>query len=175
MRPTPDAGPGKFPANPGARPPNRVPWPPLILLASIGLGFTLGRLLPFLAFEPGWTSGALGAALCLSGVALDVAAALTMRRARTNILPHRSADRLLTHGVFAWSRNPIYLGNALLVLGLVGPTGNGWFGPAGLACAIATWHLAIRREEAHLASRFPDQFAAYGKRTNRWFGKRRPH
>ncbi|WP_062233566.1 methyltransferase family protein [Aureimonas sp. N4] len=159
--------------NPGAHPPNRIPWPPVILLASIGGGMVFGRFLPILAFEPGWISRTLGAATCLTGIGFDVAAVLAMRKARTNILPHRSADRLLTQGIFGWSRNPIYFGNVLVVLGLVGVTGNGWFALSGVACALATLHLAIRHEEAHLSARFPEAFTAYRLRTGRWLSRRR--
>ncbi|MDX1717154.1 MAG: methyltransferase, partial [Anderseniella sp.] len=41
----------------------------------------------------------------------------TMFSARTNILPHRAADRLVTHGPFALTRNPIYVGNTIAMLG----------------------------------------------------------
>jgi protein-S-isoprenylcysteine O-methyltransferase Ste14 len=93
-----------------------------------------------------------------------------MYRARTNILPHRAADKLLTSGVFALTRNPIYLGNTLLLTGIALFTAAVWLIPATMIAAFAVDRLAIRREELHLAVRFGDAFQAYVQTTPRWLG-----
>lgn len=112
----------------------------------------------------------LGAALVAAGLALDGAAVVTMARAKTNILPHRGADRLVTGGPFVLSRNPIYLGNTTLLIGAAFVLGNGWFFVAAALGAFATQELAIRREEAHLAARFGADWQAYAARVPRWLG-----
>jgi protein-S-isoprenylcysteine O-methyltransferase Ste14 len=91
------------------------------------------------------------------GVALDLWAILTMRSARTNILPHRAADHLVVRGPFAFTRNPIYAGNTLLLFGVGLYLGNFWFVIFGLTGAIAVDRLAIRREERHLAQLFGNE------------------
>ena len=63
-------------------------------------------------------SGQTGlAALLAVAVALMFAAVLSFARARTTVNPMRPAraSKLVTSGVFAWSRNPIYLGDLLLL------------------------------------------------------------
>ncbi len=95
----------------------------------------------------------------------------TMRRHRANILPHRAATALVTTGPFAWSRNPIYLGNTLMLIGFGLVLRNPWFLPAAAAAAVAVTHLAIRREEAHLEILFGPSWLAYRQRTARWFGR----
>ncbi|MGA2636584.1 methyltransferase family protein [Methylocella sp.] len=153
-------------------PPNRIPWPPIIygsaVAAAVGLGFVLPR--------PVWPSGsawaAFGWALIIAGVGLDVAAMVTMSRQRANILPHRAATALVTTGPFAWSRNPIYLGNTIAVSGAAFAFANPWFLAAALLAAIAVTPLAIRREEAHLAKLFGAEWRAYSQRTARWIGRR---
>jgi len=109
-----------------------------------------------------------GLFLIAAGTALDLATMLAFRRHRTTLLPHRGATKLITDGPFRYSRNPIYLGNTLLVAGVGLAFGIGWLIPAALAGAVATQRLAILREERHLASRFGSAWDAYAARTPRW-------
>ena len=149
--------------------PNRIPWPPLIYAACIAVALVLGRLWPFasdiVAFRP------IGIALMLVGAGFDLAAMVTMRRHRANVLPHRAATQLVTSGPFAWSRNPIYLGNTLMLAGAAPAFGAVWLlVMVPVAVALVTM-LAIRREERHLAALFGPAWAAYAARTPRWFGR----
>lgn len=152
-------------------PPNRLPWPPMIYGAAVLAGIALGWALPVEAWPGGGTWRALGWALLLGGLALDVAAMVTMTRHRANILPHRAATALVTTGPFAWSRNPIYLGNTVALSGAGLAFANPWLIAAALLAAAATGHLAIRREEAHLAQLFGEEWQAYCQRTRRWLGR----
>lgn len=147
--------------------PNILPWPPIIYVAAALAAYGLGRLVP-LVFVQDRAVGMAGAAVLFAGVALDLWAMATMWRAKTNILPHRGADALMTSGPFRFTRNPIYLGNTIAMLGLSATFDNGWFSVLGLGAAIAVHHLAIRREEAHLAARFGEAWIAYSARTPRW-------
>ena len=149
--------------------PNRVPWPPIILV-GVALGaIALGRLVPIHAdFFPSARLRAVGIGMVIIGVALDIAAMVQMRRHRANILPHRAATALVTTGVFAWSRNPIYLGNCICLAGAAFALGKPWFLLAGALAAVGTQALAIRREEAHLSAKFQDQWTVYASATPRW-------
>ena len=146
--------------------PNRVPWPPLIYGAAAILAVALGWLWPAPTPIPGGRM--LGAAVMMAGIGLDGAAMLTMHRHRANILPHRAATALVTTWPFSISRNPIYLGNTILLAGAGLTFGDAWFLPLALIAAFATARLAIAREEAHLAARFGPAWAAYARRTPRW-------
>ena len=132
---------------------------------------TLGWLLP----APDWLHATvprvIGWALLLSGLGLDLAAMIVMTRHRANILPHRSATALVTTGPFAWSRNPIYLGNTIALCGAGLAFANPWFLLTALLAAFAVTRLAIQREEAHLARRFGAAWDAYRRRTGRWLGR----
>ena len=155
--------------------PNTVPWPPIIYLAVALAALGLGVVWPLASPPPGsilWMRLA-GAAIAASGIALDVAAMLAMHRARTNILPHRGADRLLTNGVFALTRNPIYLGNTLLLAGAGLAIPSAWMVAGALLAALLVDRLAIRREERHLSARFGQAYADYVARVPRWIGVRR--
>ena len=114
--------------------PNAIPWPPILY----GGGALLAVLLHQAAPIPTRWLGTpplqhVGEAMILAGLALDLWAMATMWRAKANILPHRAATALVTHGPFAFSRNPIYLGNTILLLG------------AGLSAVAQLVVVAIRR------------------------------
>ena len=64
--------------------------------------------------------GLLSLALAtLAGLLLALVAIVQMRQAGTTVIPHLDADALVTNGVFSRSRNPIYLGDALVLAGLI--------------------------------------------------------
>lgn len=155
--------------------PNKVPWPPIIYLAVALAALGLGAVWPLASIAPTsvrWLRIA-GAGIAAIGLALDLAAMGAMRRARTNILPHRGADRLVTDGVFALTRNPIYLGNTLLLSGVGVALPSAWMIAGALLSALLVDRLAIRREERHLAARFGHAYADYPARVPRWIGVRR--
>jgi len=149
--------------------PNRIPWPPLIVTAAAALALLVQRADPV---GLGLGAGArwLGWALIAAGVGLDLWAMATMTRAHVNILPHRAAGGLVTSGPFAFTRNPIYLGNTAVLVGVGGAANSPWFVVAALVAAKLVEVLAIRREEAHLALRFGRQWGDYAARTPRWLG-----
>ena len=152
--------------------PNRVPWPPILVLGALLAAWGLEALCPsgeVLARTGAWFK-MVGVVLACAGVGFDLAAMLTMHRARTNILPHRAAGRLVTGGVFALSRNPIYLGNTLLLLGAALALGCPWLLVTALVAAVLVNQLAIKREERHLAARFGSAFAEYRQHVPRWIG-----
>jgi protein-S-isoprenylcysteine O-methyltransferase Ste14 len=111
-----------------------------------------------------------GIGLCLgcAAIVLDIATFALFRKHRTTILPHRGATNLITEGPFAKSRNPIYVGNTLLVSGAGLLFGIAWLIPAAFIAAFAVQKLAIEREERHLESKFGDAWRAYAAKTPRW-------
>jgi protein-S-isoprenylcysteine O-methyltransferase Ste14 len=149
--------------------PNSLPWPPIVLAAALALGFALERAAPWGALLPDWAAS-VGYAIAALGLALDVWAMATMTQARTNILPNRGADRLVTSGPFAISRNPIYLGNTLLTFGVGLAARAPWLLPLAVVAALLVERLAIRREEAHLDAKFGAAWKAYAATTPRWLG-----
>ncbi|MBO0763672.1 MAG: isoprenylcysteine carboxylmethyltransferase family protein [Hyphomicrobiaceae bacterium] len=150
--------------------PSAVPWPPLLLVALLVFGWLAGRLYP-LAW-PGlddWPARLAGYGLGLAGIALVVWSTLTLRRAGTTVRSHAGAARLVTDGPFRWRRNPIYMGDVLILLGLAELTHNIWFVILVPVFALAVFRLAILREERHLEERFGQAYQDYKERTRRWF------
>ena len=84
------------------------------------------------------------------------------------MLPHRGASSLITDGPYKRFRNPIYLGEVLIFLGIAEATKNVWFVIAGVVFAILVTRLAIVPEERHLEEKFGDAYRDYKARTRRW-------
>lgn len=152
--------------------PNRIPWPPLIYAGAIAVALVLGDLWPAASgfLDDSETLRFFGVAVMLVGAGFDIGAMLTMSYHRANVLPHRAATVLLTSGPFRLSRNPIYLGNAIMLAGAAPAFANIWFLALLPATVSLVTMLAIHREERHLAALFGGAWTAYAARTPRWIG-----
>jgi protein-S-isoprenylcysteine O-methyltransferase Ste14 len=151
-------------------PPPVVPWPPLLFAAVALAGWLAGRLypLPWPGLDD-WPARAVGYGLGIAGIALVVWSIVTLNRAGTTVLPNRGADRLVTDGPFRWRRNPIYVGDILILLGLAELTHNIWLVILVPVFAAAVYWLAILPEERHLEERFGQAYLDYKAATRRWF------
>ncbi len=137
--------------------------PPLWLVLCLALAW---------AIPPHFAHGGaaiLGWGFVALGVVLTFAAVVEFWRARTTIIPRNSPDALITGGVFRLSRNPIYLADVLVLLGL----SLVWGAVLGLVL-VPVFAMLLRRrfidpEEAVLRQAFGETFEAYAARTRRWF------
>lgn len=150
--------------------PNRLPWPPIIYTAAFALAWVLQEAMPLaaldgaLAIAPKWA----GLSLAATGFVLDLLAMSALVRHRTAILPNMGSSALVSSGIFAFTRNPIYLGNTILLIGFAIALRWGWLLLAAPLTVIAVSRLAIQREEKHLAARFGEDWRAYASRVRRW-------
>lgn len=160
---------GPLPPSSAIDRPTSFPWPPVLLAGSIAGAIILGILAPLP--WPGLNDQAaqiIGLGIGASGIVLMAWAAWTLHRARTTIMPHRGADNLVTSGPFTRFRNPIYLADVMIMLGVAELTKNIWFvAAAALFAVLVTW-LAILPEERHLEARFDDEYRDYKQRSRRW-------
>lgn len=103
-----------------------------------------------------------------AGLLLILLAALEFRRHKTTIIPHQEAERLIQSGIFKRSRNPIYLADVLILLGLV----LRWDAVLSfILVPILFWVLETRfviPEEDRLRRKFRADFARYLQNTRRW-------
>jgi len=150
--------------------PGLIPWPPLIYAVAIALSVVLGIVYPL-----PWIGDLLGDLLFAAGwVALFGVAALwftairAMMRARTTMNPNAEPVHLVISGPFGVTRNPMYLANTLLLIGVAFITGIAWFLLFAFIAAFATQKLAIENEEKILAAKFGKKYRDYAKRVRRW-------
>ena len=141
--------------------------PPVYLLASIGVMIALDILLParrVLSFP--WTL--VGLAPLLAGAALNIAADRAFKRHATTVKPFAPSTSLVTEGVFKLSRNPMYLGMILILLGVTLLLGA--LTPFGVCVAFAFLmrYRFVRVEERMLAETFGAEWQRYSARVRRW-------
>ncbi|MEO5903948.1 MAG: isoprenylcysteine carboxylmethyltransferase family protein [Gemmatimonadaceae bacterium] len=106
---------------------------------------------------------ALGEAFRLAGVA---AAGTTTRRRSRNV------HRLVTYGIFSWSRNPLYNGNFLVWIGFCVISGVMWFLPVAVLLFGTEYSFIVRYEEGVLESTFGREYLDYKNHVPRWIPTR---
>jgi protein-S-isoprenylcysteine O-methyltransferase Ste14 len=93
---------------------------------------------------------------------------ITFKRARTAIIPNRSASAIVTTGPYRFTRNPMYAGLTLAYVGGALLIGTAWTLLLLPVVIAVLYRRVIRREEAYLDAAFPDVYAAYRGRVRRW-------
>jgi protein-S-isoprenylcysteine O-methyltransferase Ste14 len=143
--------------------------PPVLFVGGLGAGVLLDRYLPgAIRLPAGIMLEFAGVVLGAAGLAMVYTGIITFRRARTAVYPNRPASQVVDHGIYAYTRNPMYvgltgfyLGGALLLHSLA----------ALLLLPLVVWlvqSLVIVREERHLQAAFPEAYTAYRTRVRRW-------
>lgn len=146
----------------------KVPPPVVALLIAAAMwGFSL--LVPPAA--PLTTlQTAIAIAIACAGIGIDIAGAVAFRRARTTINPlkPKATSSLVTNGVYRFTRNPMYVGMAVVLFAWAI-----WLAsfPALLGLPAFVFYISrfqIAPEERALADIFGDAFAVYRSRVRRW-------
>lgn len=141
-------------------------WPPVWLGLGVIAAAALARAVPFGLFGAAGDVG--GGILVAAGLCLMALAVWEMGRVRTTVIPRRAASRLVTAGVFGFSRNPIYLGDALVLIGACLMFDS----VLGLLLVPAfVWIINTRfidGEEAHLTAAFGDDYREWCANVRRW-------
>ena len=144
--------------------------PPLVLVLVAGAAmWFIARAVPALAWDFPFRD-IVAAVLALAGAAVAVLGVLSFRRAGTTVNPTRpqSTSALVSTGIYRYSRNPMYLGFLLALLGWAAHLGSL---PALLPVAAFVAYMdrfQIGPEERALFAMFGDEFAAYARRVRRW-------
>ena len=113
-----------------------------------------------------WYNWIVGLVLVVAGECIrlaGVSAAGTVTRRRS-----RDVQRLVNYGVFAWVRNPLYVGNFLIWMGFVVISGVWWFLPVAVLIFGIEYSLIVSYEEGVLESIFGAEYLAYKQTAPRW-------
>jgi protein-S-isoprenylcysteine O-methyltransferase Ste14 len=155
---------GQEPVNPRI-----FPLPPVVLLLFLAGGYGLQRFFPIGGGEPAIESLIAGNALMVLAFAIAVLAARELARAQTAIHPGKAPAALVRTGVFARSRNPIYLSFVFFMVGCGLATANPWMIILAPLFVLYVQERIIKREEGYLTQRFGPDYLAYRKKVRRWF------
>jgi len=155
-----------------APPPDRdisgvIAPPPLIFLAGLAVGFGLEALLPG-SSVPDAVAWIVGGVLLLAGVALLFSFERAFHRKGTAANPWRPTTAIATEGPYRLTRNPAYLGMALVYVGIALCSEALWvLLPLPLVLAIIDRGV-IAREERYLERKFGQEYVDYKRRVRRW-------
>lgn len=145
-----------------------IDLPPLWTAAFIVIAWGQSTLFPFgLSFGGDWANF-LGGLLIGGGVLLFLLAFVELRRQRTTVIPHQTPTALVQSGIYSRSRNPIYLGDVLVLSGAVLALDAVLSLPL---IPIFIWVIEKRfilPEEDKLRRNFRMDFARYESKVSRW-------
>lgn len=146
----------------------RLP-PPFVYVVAVVAGLLLHFFATPLRLELPLALRVAGAlALGAASVALLAGALGLFRKTGQNPTPWSATPEVIASGVYAWTRNPMYVGMAFGQAAIGVAAANGWILaaiPLVLAVVFAT---AVRHEEAYLESKFGEAYRAYKSRVRRW-------
>lgn len=144
--------------------------PPVALVLLLGaLMWLSSRAAPALGFTLP-ASPILAAGLALAGVTIALLGVVSFRRARTTVNPlhPEAASALVASGIYQLTRNPMYLGLLLVLLGWAVYLANALAYIFPVAYVPLMNRLQILPEEKALAAMFGSAFADYQSRVRRW-------
>ena len=144
------------------------------LMSVATLGVVAAQLLSIVL---GWNHMPAGARMTgfLTGLAGDgvfLAAVLCMKDSWRAGIPKQDKTELVTGGVYAFSRNPAFLGFDLMYLGVALMYGNILTAAFSIFAAVML-HLQILQEEKYMLATFGSAYAAYSARVARYLGRKR--
>lgn len=144
--------------------------PPPIVAALVGAAmWAAARIAPALQIE-GNLRFAIAGAFFLLGVIVTALGFMAFRRAKTTINPlePEAATSLVTGGIYRYTRNPMYVGFAALLLGWAVYLAVPWVLLGPVAFILFITRFQIIPEERALSSKFGREYGEYQERVRRW-------
>lgn len=89
-------------------------------------------------------------------------------KAKTHIEPWKPTNTIISSGLFAYSRNPIYLAFCILTIGIGTMLNSFWVILSCIPSAVVIFYIAIKKEEAYLGEKFGDEYIQYRQKVRRW-------
>jgi protein-S-isoprenylcysteine O-methyltransferase Ste14 len=148
-------------ANVIIRPP--IAWA-LAVLAGLALQWIVA--MPFMpaAVPAGW----IGGAVFVAALAVFAWAIVTITRAGSNVPTNMPTTAIVETGPYRFTRNPIYLGMCLGLVGLAIAFNNLWLLGMLVPFVLVIRYGVVAREEAYLERKFGDVYRHYRARVRRW-------
>ena len=153
--------------SPKADTPGVIAPPPLIYLGFLVIGLVLDHFWPVRFLPDGWRI-ALAAVLIIAAGTLIALGLREFKRIGTQVSPHQPSTALATSGIYAHTRNPLYLALTLIYLGIAAATNALWMLVLVVPLVIVIRYGVIQREERYLRVRFGEEYRQYKARVRRW-------
>ena len=143
----------------------KVP-PPFIFLGGLAVGFVLEALLG--SSVPDTVQWVAGGLALLAGIALQTTFIAAFNRRGTAVEPWKPTTAIVTTGPYRFTRNPAYLGMALISVGIALLADSLWaLAPLPIVLLLID-RTVIAREERYLERKFGDEYVGYKRGVRRW-------
>jgi len=110
----------------------------------------------------------IGLFFITSGFTILLIASISFKRAQTNIKPWKPTTQIISSGIFAYSRNPIYLSFCAVTIGIGLMTNSLWITLSFIPSIVVIFFIAIKKEESYLENKFGQDYVAYKEKVRRW-------
>lgn len=141
--------------------------PPIVQLIWIIIGFTIQKYYP-INLGLNQMVQYLGLPIIGIGISLLLHIHQKFKNANTNIKPWKPTTNIITTGIYAYSRNPIYLAFNFFSIGFGIFYNNVWVMLSIIPSMTFIYFIAIKKEEKYLENIFGDEYLEYKKSVRRW-------
>jgi len=147
---------------------NVIIRPPIAWALAVLVALALQWLMPLPFMPAAAPAGRVGGAVFAIALALAAWAIATMTRAGSNVPTNMPTTTIVDTGPYRFTRNPIYLGMVLGLIGLAIVINSLWLLMTLMPFALVIRYGVITREEAYLERKFGDVYRRYRARVRRW-------
>ena len=147
---------------------NVIIRPPIALAVAVLAALALQWLIPLRFMPAAVPSRWVGGAVFAIALTLAAWAIATMTRAGSNVPTNRPSTTIVDTGPYRFTRNPIYLGMFLGLVGLAIAFDSLWLLVALVPFALVIRYGVVAREEAYLKRKFGEAYRRYRSRVRRW-------
>ena len=145
----------------------RIIYPPVWLAIGIILQFVCNEYFPGARFAT-VEGQVIGGVILVIGLVLLVVAGGLFKQADTDLIPFKDVSALVTTGVYRFTRNPMYLGMALVLLACAVTVGSATPFIVPPVFMLIIHFRFILPEEKMLREIFPEEFPTYCRKVRRW-------
>ena len=143
--------------------------PPLVFLGAIVLGVIVQhKAMPLSLVFARWLRLAAAVLILACGVSLVASARILFKRTGQNPIPWQPTPELILQGPYRFTRNPMYVGVTLFVIGLGLAVNNLWISLFAAPALLVVHFIAVLPEERYLAAKFGESYRSFLAQVRRY-------
>jgi protein-S-isoprenylcysteine O-methyltransferase Ste14 len=143
--------------------------PPLVFLGVIVLGVIVQhKAMPLSLVFARWLRLAAAVLILACGVSLVASARILFKRTGQNPIPWKPTPELILQGPYRFTRNPMYVGVTLFVIGLGLAVNNLWISLFAAPALLVVHFIAVLPEERYLAAKFGESYRSFLAQVRRY-------
>ena len=143
--------------------------PPLVFLGAIVLGVIVQhKAMPLSLVFARWLRLAAAVLILACGVSLVASARILFKRTGQNPIPWKPTPELILQGPYRFTRNPMYVGVTLFVIGLGLAVNNLWISLFAAPALLVVHFIAVLPEERYLGAKFGESYQSFLAQVRRY-------